>query len=62
VAPPDPIVATAVAGRVGLGNRLVTILAGEGLVAAAVRRRVDDTMVETAVSLLVPYIACVVGG
>lgn len=54
--------ATAVAGRVGLGNRLVTILAGEGLVAAAVRRRVDDTMVETAVSLLVPYIACVVGG
>lgn len=107
VAPPDPVAATAVAGRVGLGNRLVTILAGEGLVndatalvayqvavaavltgefswghtavemvrsaplgilvglgvglvTAAVRRRVNDTMVETAVSLLVPYIAYVV--
>ncbi len=107
VAPPDPVAATAVAGRVGLGNRLVTILAGEGLVndagalvayqvavaavvtgefswghtaveivrsapvgilvglgvglvTAAVRRRVNDTMVETAVSLLVPYVAYVV--
>jgi monovalent cation/hydrogen antiporter len=107
VAPPDPVAATAVAGRVGLSNRLVTILAGEGLVndatalvayqvavaavltggfswghtavemvrsaplgilvglavglaTAAVRRRVNDTMVETAVSLLVPYIAYVV--
>jgi monovalent cation/hydrogen antiporter len=107
VAPPDPVAATAVAGRVGLSNRLVTILAGEGLVndatalvayqvavaavltggfswghtavemvrsaplgilvglgvglvTAAVRRRVNDTMVETAVSLLVPYVAYVV--
>jgi Na+/H+ antiporter len=107
VAPPDPVAATAIGGRVGLNNRLTTILAGEGLVndatalvayqvavaavvtgqftwghtavemmrsaplgigvglavgvaTAAVRRRVNDTMVETAVSLLVPYIAYVV--
>lgn len=32
VSPPDPVAATAVAGRVGLPNRLVTILEGEGLV------------------------------
>ena len=32
VAPPDPVAATAVGGRVGLNNRLTTILAGEGLV------------------------------
>ncbi|MEV6110711.1 Na+/H+ antiporter [Streptomyces sp. NPDC051940] len=31
VAPPDPVAATAVAGRVGLPRRLVSILEGEGL-------------------------------
>ncbi len=107
VAPPDPVAATSVAHRLGLSNRMVTILEGEGLindatalvafelaVAAAVtghfswvhagldvvratafgvatgllvgwitvqvRRRVDDTMIETAVSLMVPYAAWVV--
>lgn len=32
VAPPDAVAATAVAGRLGLPNRLVSIIAGEGLV------------------------------
>jgi CPA1 family monovalent cation:H+ antiporter len=106
VGPPDSVAATTVAARVGLNNRLTTILEGEGLVndavalvsyrlavtaavmgefswghtaaeiarsaplgivvglavgvvTVAVRRRVNDTMVETAVSLLVPYIAYV---
>ncbi len=31
VAPPDPVAATAVAGRIGLPRRLVSILEGEGL-------------------------------
>lgn len=104
LAPPDVVTATSVADRLGIGNRLVTILEGEGLVndatslvayqlavaavitghfswggatlevlrstpigvltglvmgwlTAAVRRRVDDPMVETVVSLVVPYIA-----
>ncbi|HEU4697812.1 MAG TPA: cation:proton antiporter [Gemmatimonadales bacterium] len=104
VAPPDAVAATTVAARMGLRNRLVTILEGEGLVndatalvayelavvalvtghvsgtavalaavrdaplgvlvglvvgwlTAAIRRRVDDPMIETAVSLLVPYVA-----
>jgi Na+/H+ antiporter len=104
VAPPDPVAASAVGRRLGLENRLVTILEGEGLVndatalvayqvalaaavtghfswgrmvmdvglaaplgvgvglaigwlTAQVRRRLDDAVLETAVSLLVPYIA-----
>lgn len=36
VAPPDPIAATAVAGRTGLRHRLVAILEGEGLVNDAI--------------------------
>jgi Na+/H+ antiporter len=36
VSPPDPIAATAVAGRTGLPHRLVVILEGEGLVNDAV--------------------------
>lgn len=104
VAPPDPVASTAVARQVGLSNRLVTILEGEGLVndatalvayqiaiaaavsgefsiggvgielaravpvgiaiglaigwlSAQVRRRVDDPLLETATSLLMPYVA-----
>ena len=36
VAPPDPVAATAVAGKTGLAHRLVVILEGEGLVNDAV--------------------------
>ncbi len=36
VAPPDPVAATAVAGKTGLSHRLVVILEGEGLVNDAV--------------------------
>ncbi len=36
VAPPDPVAATAVAGRIGLRHRLVAILEGEGLVNDAI--------------------------
>ncbi|MEO7056191.1 MAG: sodium:proton antiporter [Caldimonas sp.] len=36
IAPPDPVAATAVAGRTGLSHRLVVILEGEGLVNDAV--------------------------
>ncbi|HUR94119.1 MAG TPA: Na+/H+ antiporter [Gemmatimonadales bacterium] len=104
VAPPDPVAATTVGRGLGLPNRLVTILEGEGLVndagalvtyqlavaavvtgvfswqhaglevvrsvpvgvltglavgwaTAFIRRRVDDVMIETAVSLLLPYVA-----
>lgn len=104
VAPPDPVAATTVGSKLGLENRLVTILAGEGLVndatalvayqiavTAAVSglfswsqlgiellravpvglavgfavgwlstwllRRIDEPVLETAISLLVPYAA-----
>lgn len=103
VAPPDPVAATAVARSLGLRNRLVTILSGEGLIndatalvayevaisaavtghfswlevavellravpvgvvvglgmawlAAEVLRRLNDPVVETAISLMVPYL------
>ena len=106
VAPPDPVAATSVGGQLGLRNRLVTILEGEGLVndavaivayelavaaavtgsfswghagvellrtaplgvavglgigwvSAAVRRRIDDPVIETTISLVVPYLAYV---
>jgi Na+/H+ antiporter len=36
IAPPDPVAATAVAGKTGLAHRLVVILEGEGLVNDAV--------------------------
>lgn len=36
IAPPDPVAATAVAGKTGLSHRLVVILEGEGLVNDAV--------------------------
>ncbi|MFS8136521.1 MAG: cation:proton antiporter [Thermomonas sp.] len=36
VAPPDPVAATAVAGKTGLSHRLVVILEGEGLVNDAI--------------------------
>lgn len=104
VAPPDAVAATSVGGRLGLQNRLVTILEGEGLVndatafvlyqiavaavvsgrfswahaalqlllvaplgvvvglvvgsgAILVRRHLDDPMLETTISLVVPYMA-----
>ncbi|HEU4587821.1 MAG TPA: Na+/H+ antiporter [Gemmatimonadales bacterium] len=106
VAPPDSVAATTLAGSVGLRNRLVTILEGEGLVndatalvayqlavqaavtgefswghaattlllsapagvlvglavgwaTAQIRRRVDDSLLESAMSLLAPYVAYV---
>lgn len=36
IAPPDPVAATAVAGRTGLAHRLVVILEGEGLINDAI--------------------------
>lgn len=109
VAPPDPVAATSIGGALGLRNRLVTILDGEGLIndaasivfyhvaiavvvtsqfswwrgllelvwtiplgiaiglvvgwaTAAVRRRVDDPVLETSLSLIVPYIAYLITG
>lgn len=109
VAPPDPVAATSVGGELGLRNRLVTILEGEGLVndavsivlyglaievvvrgqfswgdallelvriapiglavglaigwlTALVRRRVDDPVLETTLSVIVPYVAYLVAG
>lgn len=109
VAPPDAVAATSVAGELGLRNRLVTVLDGEGLIndatsivlyhiavvavvtgsfswsggllelvraaplgivvglavgwaTAAVRRRVDDPVLETALSLIVPYAAYLIAG
>jgi CPA1 family monovalent cation:H+ antiporter len=109
VAPPDPVAATHVGEELGLRNRLVTILEGEGLIndatsivlyniaiaavvtshfswtqaalelvravplgvavglvigwiTAAVRRRVDDPVIETTFSLIVPYIAYIAAG
>ncbi|HEU4649101.1 MAG TPA: Na+/H+ antiporter [Gemmatimonadales bacterium] len=106
VAPPDSVAATTLAGSVGLKNRLVTILEGEGLVndatalvayqlavetavtghfswghaaatlllsapagvlvglavgwiTAQIRRRVDDSLLESSMSLLAPYVAYV---
>jgi Na+/H+ antiporter len=103
VAPPDAVAATAVARRVGMPRRIVTILEGESLlndatalvtfrtalgavagtasivgagldfgraivvgvgmgfavaaVVVPVRRRVEDAVVDTTLSLLVPYVA-----
>jgi CPA1 family monovalent cation:H+ antiporter len=109
VAPPDPVAATSVGGELGLRNRLVTVLDGEGLVndatsivlynlaiaavvtghfswwhgllelvrtipigvavglavgwaTAAVRRRVDDAVLETTLSLIVPFLAYLLAG
>ena len=106
VAPPDPVAATSVGGQLGLRDRVVTILEGEGLAndavaivayelavaaavsgtfswahvgvellrtaplgvamglgvgwaSAAVRRRIDDPVLETTISLVVPYVAYV---
>lgn len=107
IAPPDSVAATSVAGRLGLRNRLVIILEGEGLmndatsiilynlaiavvvkhhfswgggllefvrdvpvgvafglavgwIAVAIRSRISDPVLETAFSLIVPYVAYLV--
>src|SRR6478736_1766278 len=107
VAPPDAVAATAIARKVGMPRRIVTILEGESLVNDAtalvclraaiaaiagtvsvwqvgvefvwataggliagvavawvfsfVRRRVDDTVIDTALSLLAPFVAYLLG-
>ena len=50
IAPPDPVAATAVAGKTGLSHRLVVILEGEGLVNDAVAIVAYGIAVEALVS------------
>jgi monovalent cation/hydrogen antiporter len=50
IAPPDPVAATAVAGKTGLSQRLVVILEGEGLVNDAVAIVAYGIAVEALVS------------
>ncbi|HEU4398600.1 MAG TPA: Na+/H+ antiporter [Actinomycetota bacterium] len=50
VAPPDPVAAVAVAGRIGMPRRIVTVLEGEGLLNDATALVVYRMAVATAVS------------
>lgn len=50
VAPPDPVAATSVGGQLGLRNRLVTIMEGEGLVNDATALVAYQLAVEAAVT------------
>jgi Na+/H+ antiporter len=50
VAPPDPVAATAVAGKTGLAHRLVVILEGEGLVNDAIAIAAYSVALQAAVT------------